>query len=128
MANTSSFSRLSKAERFRLIQCAKLAEFAYDLADPKPRIGEVLKDFQSPQVINFSRFHSRSWITSKAENQWMPFRSHAYVCRFTHGSTKDNRCQELQDVTPKNKIVVAFRGTWNNLNGSTGVRPNPSGK
>jgi hypothetical protein len=126
MATPTSFGRLPKAERFRLIQCAKLAEFAYDLADPKPRIGEVLRDFQSPQVIKFFRFHSRSWFTSKAENQWMPFRSHAYVCRFTHGScTKNNQCQ---DVTPKNKIVIAFRGTWNNLNGTTGVRPDPSGK
>ena len=101
--------------------CAQLAEFAYASGDPqlkiltddqlaKQTLSTQLAKFSSrPEIIGFRRFYSKPWlpwfIPKQDKFKW--FRSYAYFCHYKTAENVD-------------RIVVGFRGTWNNSSG-TGV-------
>ncbi|KAJ9614400.1 hypothetical protein H2200_002536 [Cladophialophora chaetospira] len=107
----------------KIILCAKLSEFAYQSATPSKKIsvddnearGKLFDllgvDGRQPrgpighQPGTFARFASHSWWRSE-KNQFNWFRSQAYFYQYF---------DQVDDV---NRIVLAFRGTWNDGNAS----------
>jgi Lipase (class 3) len=119
----------------KLILCAKLSDFAYSSATPnrvisidkdkaRKRLDEILIEAgQSPSPVSiegrphhFERFASHSWLRSHLSGWWLSpdefkwWRSHCY---FYHYFDQEEK---------KNRIVVAFRGTWMG-EGSKGFKP-----
>lgn len=116
--------RTDRGKVDKIILAARLANFAYISANPTARISveddeakgslhESLSEWQSRPLGldfhtggpgrpgHFARFASHSWWRSK-KNQFRWFRSHAYIYDY------------FEEGTNVHKIVVAFRGTWNN--------------
>ena len=97
----------------KLALCAKLSKFAYTSANPGASISiddekakavlrkNVLGLAHDSQADHFERFASKSWWHQNFETQKRWFRSQSFFYRY-------------DDPTAKvSKIIVAFRGTWN---------------
>jgi hypothetical protein len=106
------------ANRDKIILCAKLSQFAYASAIPSKKIsvdddeareqlyhlltqlGQQARGIGDRHHGHFARFASKSWWRShKSQFKW--FRSQSYFYHYF---------DQKDDV---NRIVVAFRGTWN---------------
>lgn len=104
---------ISPMDHIKLRLCAQLSQFAYTAGDPKNAISSdnerakeaILAEInsidpRSESVLTFEPFYSHSWyLTPKTQIKW--FRSYAYLCHLQSNLDK------------KDRVVVAFRGTWN---------------
>jgi hypothetical protein len=110
---------ITQVELEKIKLCAKLAEFAYDSGDPaepishdddkaKNKLINLLAQEPRPrseEIRTFQRFKSNSWfITPQNQVRW--FRSYAYLSHL-HSPSEN-----------KDRIIVGFRGTWNNSAGT----------
>ncbi len=107
---------MDSALQQKLKICAELSKFAYNSANPGASISEddveahralraklildLHQNIGNTQPDDFERFASKSWHkTFDTQERW--FRSQAYFYNY------------LDQQENVHKIVVAFRGTWN---------------
>jgi hypothetical protein len=110
--------------------CADLAKFAYTSGDPGSPLSSrkdqaakkaLLRELpgDSPHVLedilDFKRYYSSSWFVPKSlQPKW--FRSYAYFCHIKGYAEAGTKSKE--EVSSIDRIIVGFRGTWNNSSGS----------